>query len=117
MARKRVKMEVHHKGNFLQQMSNKFSEKEVAKDLYDSQKACAHLDQAEVSVTGIAMEDYLLLEGGMRLGLLSFRNIFVDMSGPILPDRSTIVNKITMFKYQHKRDENPTAFIFSHFLY
>ncbi|XP_063957942.1 G patch domain-containing protein 11-like [Lytechinus pictus] len=47
MVHKRAKMEVYHKGNFLQKMSERFSEKEVEKDLNSSQKACAHLDQAQ----------------------------------------------------------------------
>ncbi|XP_781177.3 G patch domain-containing protein 11 [Strongylocentrotus purpuratus] len=47
MAHKRAKMAVHRKGNFLQQMSERFSEKEVQKDLYNSQKACAHLDHVQ----------------------------------------------------------------------
>lgn len=57
MAHKRAKMAVHRKGNFLQQMSERFSEKEVQKDLYNSQKACAHLDHEQVEYTILCLID------------------------------------------------------------
>ncbi|XP_071493926.1 G patch domain-containing protein 11-like [Diadema antillarum] len=47
MAQKRVKMEASRKGNFLRHQSDRFLEKEAEHDLYNSQKACAHLDHGE----------------------------------------------------------------------
>ena len=53
--------------------------------------------------------------GGFILGLLSFRKFVCRYIGSDFTRQSIIVDKNTMFKYQHKRDENSTAFIFSHF--
>ena len=48
MKHKRAKLEEVSRGHFVRNMSSKFKDKEVEKDLYDSQKSCEHLDHAKV---------------------------------------------------------------------
>ena len=48
MKHKRAKFEEVSRGHFLQNMSSRFKDKEVEKDLYSSQKSCEHLDHAKV---------------------------------------------------------------------
>ena len=50
---KRAKMEVVNRSNFLENMRSRFKDKEVEKDLYSSQKACQHLDLAQVFILGL----------------------------------------------------------------
>lgn len=53
MAKRRKLMEENLKGDFKSRVRDRINERQIATDLYKSQKACQHLDNLKVSITNI----------------------------------------------------------------